>query len=382
MLLKKILLLALASLVTGQAMSQSYISTNGRKYTLVEEATGTWCGWCPDGAQVIEQSIEPNFPRAIIASWHSADAMQLPGDPFGTGSGYITAYPMGTINRKTWSGIVGQNRDLWEGDVISDSGTVPKFDVTLACGYNSASRLLTVSVTGKALSTLTGQWNLNAYIVEDSIPSTGANAQDSYLNSVLTCANGMPSWFTGLGSPITPSSSYAHMNVVNAVLATGGSIWGDSAFVDPAVNTMVTKTYTYYVPISSNPARVKVIGMVQKFAPFTTDRAIENCILARVRWMGLPNPALGMETHSLQNVMVTPNPANGYINITATTANSGATKVVISNILGRIVFEQNYSVSGNDLNVQIPLAGMESGVYFIRLISNNEVTGREFVVEK
>ena len=108
--LKSILLLSSAMLVFAQAQSQTHISTNGKKYTLVEEATGNWCGYCPDGAQVIEQTIEPNYPRTIIASWHNGDAMQLTGDPFCSGSGYITGFPLGTVNRTYWGGAIQQNR--------------------------------------------------------------------------------------------------------------------------------------------------------------------------------------------------------------------------------------------------------------------------------
>jgi uncharacterized protein YggE len=63
-----------------------------------------------------------------------------------------------------------------------------------------------------------------------------------------------------------------------------------------------------------------------------------------------------------------PNPSNGEINIQGTTAAEEVT-VTITDAQGRIVYT-NVS-NGVAMNEQINLENMGSGIYFVRLASNN-----------
>ncbi len=264
MKLKSILLMSAGVLTAAAAQAQTHVTTNGQKYVLVEEGTGAWCGWCPDGAQALQQQIEATNPKAIVASFHNTykppsyaynDGMEIPGDPYNSGTGYITGFPMGTVDRTAFAaggGTVGQDRCYWSADVATQVTLTPKFDVTMDCTYDPATSLLTVKITGKALVAGTGTWNVNAYVVEDSILSSGGvlYAQKSYLDpatSKVQCTT-TPSWFIGMGSPISPSSNYAHMNVVEKILCSGGSIWGETLFTNPTLGQTASKTYTYTVP--------------------------------------------------------------------------------------------------------------------------------------
>lgn len=383
MRLKSTLLFASAVLLLNNSFAQTHVKTNGKKYTLIEEATGTWCGWCPDGAQVLEQSVEPNFPRANIVSWHNADGLELSGDPFCTGSGYITGFPLGTVNRFSWpSGGIQQDRGKWVNDCITDSSTTPKFDVSMTCTYDTGTRLLKIAVTGKALSALTGQWNINAYIVEDSI-SSSVEAQHSYLNPTGTmCANGQPSWFVGKGNPITPSSWYAHMNVVMNVMATGGSIWGDSICKNPAANTSYTKNYTYTIPTTSNYKMVKVVGMVQKYGATTSDRAIENSIKAWVKTMWKNTTNVSAINSAISEVELYPNPAGNYVTVGCQLGAPSAMDITISNSLGQKVSENHYAAGSNNFSEQVSLSNLSNGIYFMTLNSNGEKVTKRFVVSK
>ena len=136
MKLKSILLFGASTLIFANSYSQSVVQTSGKKYVLLEEGTGTWCGYCPDGAEDIERDIEPNYPRCIVASFHnniSFDPMTLTPDDFNNdyiGCSTCYGWPGATIDRNTFSGTVGQGRP-WDSYVASDSGLAPKFDVIL-----------------------------------------------------------------------------------------------------------------------------------------------------------------------------------------------------------------------------------------------------------
>src|SRR4051794_37770149 len=102
MKLRSILCFASAMLLAGNSFGQYFVTTGTSKYVLMEEATGPGCGYCPDGAQDVEQTIKP-MAKAIALSWHGAyydaTSMVVTGDPFCNGTGYISGFPMGTVDR-------------------------------------------------------------------------------------------------------------------------------------------------------------------------------------------------------------------------------------------------------------------------------------------
>lgn len=285
--MKKHYLLCLgAALMMTKANAQLHVSTAGTKNVLVEVSTGAWAGFCPDAFQDIQERILPTYPNAIIAAWHNMDRMAITGDPFGS-TGLISAYPMATIDRAVFDTTVGQNRP-WESFVGRRDTTAPKFDIDMLCTYNPSTRVIDITIQGKALTSLTGTWYMNGFVIEDSIasgPDTAYNQRNYYGSSFPTSCTGSPSWYAASGNPISPTSNFAHMYVVRNILCAGGNIWGESAFFNPAAGATATKHYTYVLPSTSDFRYVKVVGLVQKYGATTNDRAIENAVSAPVRSM-------------------------------------------------------------------------------------------------
>ena len=70
---------------------------------------------------------------------------------------------------------------------------------------------------------------------------------------------------------------------------------------------------------------------------------------------------------------VFPNPSNGLFNIAGTGLESTKVKTVVTDALGRIVFEQTLETSGTDLNTQLDLSGMPQGIYQLQVIAGNQL---------
>lgn len=411
MKLKSILLMSAASVVIGNAAeAQTHVTTAGKKFTLVEEATGAWCGYCPDGTQVIQQFIEPygakpNYPNAIVVSFHNSrtpddDAMELAGDPYCSGTGYISGFPKGTVDRYpfvTNGGNVGLDRYAWVRYVDSQVNKSPNIDINMDCTFDPATRLLTVKVTGIVLVAGTGPYNVNAYVVEDSILSgtTGRYKQYNYMTTGDECyLVGNPSWFIGKGNPIVPTTYYAHMNVVEKIMCTGGSIWGETLFSGATtVGQKASKTWTYTVPANFigtdagagwpiNYKHLKVVGMVQKFGATTKDRAIENAVRADVKTMWAN--VLGVEntTTALSDVVIFPNPATNKINVQCKLNPSTQTNVTITNTIGQVVFNGSYTTPSGMFSEDISLKDFSNGVYFMNISNNGQEETKQFVVNK
>ena len=401
MRLKSTLLFASALLLAGSSFGQYKVTTGGQKYTLLEEATGPGCGYCPDGAQDIEQSID-TMKHAVIASWHGAyydgTSMVVTGDPFCNGTGYITGFPESTIDRYPFGGsAIGQSRP-WEGYVSSRNALPPNFDVSMKCIYahhlstdtaraDSAMVSLTVTVTAKALSAQTGTWNMNVFITEDSISSAPAGFQQhSYLNASTSACNGQPCWFTGLGS-VLPAASYSHMNVVRAVLATGGSVFGDLALTNPAANATFSKTYTYnFDSTKFNPRYMKVIGLVQAPGPANTSTGnpIENVIEARVRWMPRSISATGVTEmeKAMIDVALYPNPAKNRVIVKGILSEPTETTIEIVNSIGQVVTTRKFPAGGSLFTESIDINELSNGNYFMNIINDGQKVTKSFVVSK
>ncbi len=387
MKLKSILLCATATLLVSNSFGQYNVSTYGKKYTLVEEATGPGCGYCPDGAQDIEETIATNYPHAVIASWHGSSYdgtdMVVTGDPYCAGTGYISGFPMGSVDRyPVLGGAVGKSRP-WDSYVSNRDALTPNFDVTMHCLYDPATKVITITIIGKALSAQTGTWNVNALITEDSISSAAAAFQQhSYLNSSTTACNGQPCWFTGLGS-VLPAAKYSHMNVVRASL--GANIFGDLAFTNPAAGATFTKTYSYTIPAISNPTYVKVIGMFQKPGPANSSagNAIENVIQSRVRLMPKNAPlSVNEVSKAMAEVTLFPNPAKNRITVKGVLSAPSDTKIEICNSIGQVVLAKEYPSGGSLFGEVIEMNNFANGEYFMNIYNGGEKVTKSFTVSK
>lgn len=400
---KSTLLMSGLLLSGAVANAQYHVSTGTTKYVLLEEATGTWCGYCPDGAQIIEQDITCSScstePYTNVISWHGPAAspyfepLAVTGDPFNTAAPYDSlGFPSGVIDRaggtNSW-GTAGMSMDrgAWQTNITNRAGTSANFQVDVYGQYNPSTRVLTVTVYGKALSALTGTWNINAFLEEDSI-SSATYPQHSYMYSGPTsswfynlCASICPGYSDCASCAIIPSANYAHMDVARAILSTSNSLWGDAAFTNPASGTTVGKTYTYTVPAAYNPTYLKVIGLVEKSGGNVYTRPIENSIVSRVRLM----PSSGLEVaevKTMQNVELFPNPASNAITVKGTLDNPTDTRVVVYNSIGQVVSDNNYKANGSMFYETISLDKLSSGIYFMHIINNGERITKKFTIEK
>ncbi len=402
MKLKSMLLCASAIAIGGSAFGQGnigYVTTGTDKYVLVEEATGTWCPYCPDGYQDLEQSCKA-IPKTLAASWHASssctgsEALMVTGWPAGNpyttpvscgGPGWITGFPMGTVDRALFGSSVGLSRP-WSDNVPTRGGLTPNFKVSMLCKYDTttAVRKITVKLTAKCLVAATGSYRMSLLITEDSL-SSATYPQASNQSSATTACNGQPSWWTGLGSPISPSSKYWHNSVVRAIVDSNNTLWGDPAMTNPAVGDSVTKTYVYTIPAAYNKNMVYVIGTCQKYGTATTDRAIENSIEARVKNMPLNFPAttgVADIENSMQDVEIYPNPARTFVTVKGVLGTPSDVNVSIFNTIGQVVFTGDYKANGSIFGESIMINNLSNGVYIMRLNSDNGSVTKQFTVNK
>lgn len=392
--MKKALLFGSVMLATiNLSFGQSHVTTGGVKHPFVEEFTGVWCGYCVDGAQILQQDIEDDAtlgPKTVITAIHSDgnygwiyDSLMITDGQI-MANAYVTGFPTGMVDRVAYGSpaSVAMGVGNFPGACAAELTKPNTFDVSLDQSYDAATKTVTLTVTAKAITALTGKYNVNCYVMLDSIPSSGIYAQHSYRNAAGSmCQNGKPSWYVGKGATLG-SADYAHMNVVMAML--GGNIGTAGVITDnPAAGATFTKTYTYVLTSGAhanlmNTAHLKFAAFVNKAGTTTSDRPVQNAVLAKF----VPNAAAVANVNKMDDVQIYPNPARNFINIKGMLNTPADTKITILNAIGQTVISKEYKAAGNMFGETIAIDNLNNGIYFVCITNNGETITKKLTVNK
>lgn len=162
-------------------------STFTRK-VLVEEFTGAWCGYCPDGALILEEMIEANPTRIVGVSVHQGDGMDdlspsiWTSDKF-IGTFSIAGYPSGMVGRVPYNGTVAMNREDWEYAGEAEMAKTASCGLAMDSKFNAAKDSATVIVHAGFNQTVSGTLRLTIYLVEDSVTGGSTYDQANYYSS-------------------------------------------------------------------------------------------------------------------------------------------------------------------------------------------------------
>ncbi len=185
---------------TNDTLSAASIAINGTaapKTILVEEGSGGWCGFCPDGHLVLKDIIS-RYNNVIGVVHHNADGMVNAQSDIINGT-YITGYPAGLVDRVKFSSEPGVQltRDKWENKINERlSAAVPCVVSIINKSYDDATRKITFTVKATFMDYYGGDMRLNAFVVEDNIRGNNVNntwTQHNYYSQQYQGGVGGPS---------------------------------------------------------------------------------------------------------------------------------------------------------------------------------------------
>lgn len=144
---------------------------------VIEEFTGQKCTYCPDGAREIARLDSIHTTQFIPVAIHAgpfADPNNGAPNDFRTDEGTtykntfgVSNYPAGTVSRLNNATVTGKSQ--WETDLLSIKNDVPKVKIGLSTLYDDSTRTLKSIVSTEWLSNETGNYNVQLYLLEDSI---------------------------------------------------------------------------------------------------------------------------------------------------------------------------------------------------------------------
>jgi hypothetical protein len=246
----KILAIALISLVTVGAHAQV-------KNVLLEQHTGTWCGWCPDGNVKMDEVIDLHGDRVIGVKIHNGDAMEISEQSVIASFLGLTGYPTGSVDRKKFGGSVFLSRNDWMSSVESQMRQRAKAAVYCFYTLDREARIVRIQVMADIIERINSPLKFNAYIVEDNVTGVGHGYnQSNYLS-------GRPG-FEDNPYYNQPSTivGFHHMKVVRKMC---GGAWGVALDIPESVRAGEFYSYQFESEIDDawDIDEISFIGILQ-----------------------------------------------------------------------------------------------------------------------
>lgn len=181
-----------------------------KKVVLIEEGTGTWCAWCPEGKVFGKQLLSDYPEKVIFIEVHGNDPMAH--EEYIDSSGFWS-YPSGHVNRKMYNFHLQPVQ--WKGALTQALNEIPPVNVYVETAFDTSNRNLTVNISAEFFDTLLGDYRLAAIVIEDAI--TGNETRYGQKNVFTDNAYGSMGGFEILPSYVPPNMM-AYDNVARHLL--------------------------------------------------------------------------------------------------------------------------------------------------------------------
>jgi len=312
-----------------------------------EEATGTWCQWCPRGA-VFMDSLEKLHPNVVAIAVHNGDPMTVATYDAGMGP-LIGGYPSGLVGRKIEADpsdflteYTNHLNDFGVGDLTLSQPTVSGQTITVKADVKMAVSTkanydyrLTMVVTANEMHGTTSTWNqANAYAGGangpmggfESLPSTVPAAQMYYNHVALNIEGGFTGLAGSLPAAMTAGNTYSH-------------------------------TFTYTAPAGQDLSRCKAnILLISGLSG-----EVQNG-----KWVGVFPTAVNDVIKS-ENINVFPNPANDYLNVDFTLNKISDVTVSLVDMTGKTVYNNTLTSLNGNQGLVINTMNLANGMYTLSL---------------
>ena len=384
------------------------ISHIPNKNVLFEEFSTIICGYCPGGLTKIEEieaSADSSFfiPVSLHAGF-GTDVMTTPDDNT-LAAAFTDAAPTANIDRQKFEGNsivalgvsgIGSGSNEWQQAVEAEHTVLPPVSIAAYNTFDSATRVLSVTVRSTFYGPASGNFKMNCYIVEDSVTGPGANyAQHSYYYSSPTTNNpwlnvGTYSSSNGYASIAGYVQHHVERKLMNGVWGTASSTGNI-----PATTTdggTYTQTYTYTLPSAWRTKFIKLVAFVNEYSTnYTSEKnVVLNAVSMKLNSAD-STTAVAIATginevtpNDFSKITLYPNPAKDLVTLAYTLENDAKLSFELYNMVGQLVSVQGQSnYNRGSYSTTLNTAQLSNGLYFVSIKDENKVVQTlKFVIAK
>ena len=227
--------------------------------SLVEEFTGTWCGWCPIGMDAMDKVYEAYRDNAVLIAVHGGDVMES-GD-FSDIARLASGYPSAMVNRGE---MIYPSEGELKGQISKDlRNRIAAASIEVSAQWTDTDKnAITIDTKTKfAFTDDNANYAIAYALTQDGMKGTGSSwAQNNALSGNASYADSHPFWYNA-SSKVT-GLEFNHVGVAAWNIAKG--VKGS---VNPAVQAGVEQYYTYEANIASkrliqDKSKLKVIAIL------------------------------------------------------------------------------------------------------------------------
>ena len=350
----------------SQTTSVNSVTPAAGKLVIGEEATGTWCGWCPRGAVALdwmEHDYHGYFQGIAV---HNGDPMTVTDYDAAIGN-FIGGYPSGLVDRG--SEIDPSN---FKGDFLQRITADPSGTILNGAELNGST--LNVSLTASFDQEISGNWALACVLIEDSV--TGMSSGYSQSNSYGGGGAGPLVGPDGTDWATLPSTVPFTMMVYNHVARAISPGW-DGETITSNINAGDTYNtcFEFTLDGSWNVQKMKIIGMLIDNSGLI-DNGSSSTIADAVN-----NGFNNCSSSSIENILfdgptqlaLFPNPTSENTTLGIRLEETSDITITLRNITGQIVFNEAYrNVSGNQ-TIDISTKHLSAGLYSVEVQHNGKI---------
>lgn len=338
-------------------------------HPVIEEATGTWCGWCPRGT-VFMDSLHGEESDAVLIAVHNADPMDIGSYDDGIASvpGFV-GYPGISIDRKE----VQDPSDIFTywNQHRSNFGFA---DVGVWSYFNAGTRQCDVVVSAKFAADVTGDYRFAVVFTEDNV--TGTTSQFAQSNYYSYQANDLP--LVGAGhdwqaepNPV-PAAAMEYDFVARTILP---SFQGQPGSLPGSITAGSYHQYnfSYTIPSGYNEANMRVIGLLLNAS--TGEIMNANQIHGVSGSVGAPvvdRVDMGMQ--------LAPNPATDQMIVSLNLNKEDMITISVVDVMGRQVRQVEQGTFGaGSHSLSLDLSELPAGTYNLVIAGSTGLSAQTFI---
>jgi thiol-disulfide isomerase/thioredoxin len=327
------------------------LSQQTDKAVVIEEGTGTWCGWCPRGAVAMEHMVN-TYPNDFIGvAVHNGDPMTV--TEYDNGAG-ISGFPGANVDRALLGVSVSQAAfEAYYNDRINMGVPANVGATVTGTGAN-----VTIDASASFYTPIfAADFRLAVVISENGV--TGTTSDYDQVNYYSGGGEGQMGGYENLANPV-PAADMVYDHVGVALL---GGYNGQAGSVPATITdgTVANYTFNYTVPATSNRANMYAIVLLLDNATGEIVNATEVSIAE--------GGNVAVADVNTIDMNVYPNPATDNVDVAFEAA--GDYTITITDMAGRVVSTNAYTNLSGAQNITIPVADLMSGNYIISVA--NEV---------
>tara|TARA_B100000963_G_C22636271_1_gene677806 strand:- start:718 stop:1749 length:1032 start_codon:yes stop_codon:yes gene_type:complete len=205
-----------------------------KQNVVVEDFTGTWCGWCPRVSEAV-RLLKQQTSDAIVIAIHNGDAMQFSQEGTIRAAFNVTGFPTALINRQErWASPQPSNISQVTGKMSGKSYA----SVAMESSVSGDNLNLKVKVRmGYGYKTM----KLAVYMLEDGLVYDQRN-------------------FTSYYGSADPIRDFVHDDVLRRSLT---NVFGDDLPTDQVGHDKIyTRDFVYSIPPNYDKSKVKLVAFV------------------------------------------------------------------------------------------------------------------------